>query len=624
MKRLAVLPSFLFRFLILLLAAGLGGAAYTAEPGGTPAAPEALTGFATVTTAITARVGGPGAAAATQPGYLGVSTSVDSRGRLVVSEVGPDSPAARAGLQAGDVLLQMGGQPVRTPEALRDLLLSRTPGVTLRMEVERQGKPVEVAATLGATSRPMKLSERRAQVGIIVGESEADIGVPIRRVMPGSPASRAGVREGDVLLKVEGRPVTFPAMLGDSVAEKQPGDMLTLTLFRDRREMEVQVQLGGLPGDEGFGFRGGGGSPPIWTADRYRLAVIRVEFPDFVHNSAVTTTHWEEALFSSGRWVNRNSPTGQTVFGSLNDYYQEQSCKAFRVEGKVFEWVEVRRKRADYAQDDGPGGRWMLFTEAIDLLLARDGAQALDGFDGLLFLYAGDRFPTNRGGIFWPHRASMVYRGRRWPYLIVPDGGAQMANISILCHEFGHMLGLPDLYDRPENPGSEGLGTWCAMSNEAGGGRPQHLCAWCKERLGWLKPAILDPTVKQKLVLGPVEGSPRECYKVLVRPDGSEYLLLENRRRTGFDRSLPAEGLLIWRVVGNRPLLEESHGLSGPIGPRVFLSSVPYPSAANDAFTPYTTPSSRSQLGGGLPVQITNIRALPDGRITFYVGYEFE
>ncbi len=54
------------------------------------------------------------------------------------------------------------------------------------------------------------------------------------------------------------------------------------------------------------------------------------------------------------------------------------------------------------------------------------------------------------------------------------------------------------------------------------------------------------------------------------------------------------------------------------------MSSVPFPSQANDAFTPYTTPSSRSQLKGGLPVHITNIRRLADGRITFQIGYEYQ
>ena len=121
---------------------------------------------------------------------------------------------------------------------------------------------------------------------------------------------------------------------------------------------------------------------------------------------------------------------------------------------------------------------------------------------------------------------------------------------------------------------------------------------------------MIDPALKQKLVLGPVEDSPKECFKVLARPDGSEYFLLENRKKKGFDASLPGEGLLIWRVVQGRPILEESHGVEGPAGPRVFLDSVPFPSNSNRAFTPFTTPSSRSQLGGGLPVHITNIRRL--------------
>jgi hypothetical protein len=183
---------------------------------------------------------------------------------------------------------------------------------------------------------------------------------------------------------------------------------------------------------------------------------------------------------------------------------------------------------------------------------------------------------------------------------------------------------LPDLYARPENPGSEGLGRWCAMSEQLPAGRPQHFSAWCKEQLGWLQPAVIDPTIKQKLILAPVEDSGKECVKVLLKPDGSEYFLLENRRKKGFDQDLPGEGLLIWRVVGNRPILEESHGVEGPAGPRVFLGSVPFPSKANTAFTPYTVPSSRSQLGGGLPVHITNIRRLADGRITFQVGYEYQ
>jgi hypothetical protein len=198
-----------------------------------------------------------------------------------------------------------------------------------------------------------------------------------------------------------------------------------------------------------------------------------------------------------------------------------------------------------------------------------------------------------------------------------------MESISLIAHEFGHMLGLPDLYARPEAPGMEGLGVWCTMSTGHGkDGKPLHFSPWCKEQLGWLTPTVIDPRQKQKLILSPVDTSSRECYKVLIKQDGSEYLLLENRVARGWDRDLPGQGMLIWRVVNGRPVLEESHGVMGPAGPRVFLSAVPYPSRANNAFTPYTTPSSASP-GGGLPVHLSNIQRLPDGRIVFYVGYEF-
>ena len=96
-----------------------------------------------------------------------------------------------------------------------------------------------------------------------------------------------------------------------------------------------------------------------------------------------------------------------------------------------------------------------------------------------------------------------------------------MTDISVACHESGHILGLPDLYAQPENPGSEGVGVWCAMSNQLGNGRPQHFSAWSKEQLGWIKPAVIDPTVKQKLILAPVGDSPKECFKVLARLDGT-------------------------------------------------------------------------------------------------------
>ncbi|MFN3653097.1 MAG: M6 family metalloprotease domain-containing protein [Armatimonadota bacterium] len=598
----------------LTVALCLAGAAFAADD------------FRTVATAVTAQIQEPAASTATPggAGYLGVHAVLNPKGHLVLDEVEADSPAARAGLQPGDHLLKLNGQTVKEPEALRSRLQSQAAGAPVKLQYQRGRKRREVEVSLAATSRPLRLAERRAQIGLGIGDPEEGGGAPVRSVTRNSPAEKAGIREGEILLKIDGVPLTTAARLGDSVAQKEPGDTLTLTLRRDGQETDVKVELAEAPGPRTGASPGG--ERGVFKKDVYRLAVICIEYPDVQHNPQVPAAEWEEALFSAGTYRGKNSATGQPVYGSMRDYFAEQSNGGLRVEGKIFDWLTVSKKRGDYTEGTGTGGRnrTALLSEAIDLLLARDGEQALQGFDGLFFLYAGGRVQTSRGGLYWPHRSTLSHRGERWSYFIVPEGGERISNISVICHEFGHMLGLPDLYARPENPGSEGLGNWCVMSNQVNNGRPQHMGAWCKERLGWLTPTVIDPTVKQKLVLSPINGSRTECFKVLVRPDGSEYLLLENRRRTGFDTSLPEQGLLIWRVVGNRPILEESHGVEGPAGPGVFLTSVPYPSGANNAFTPYTVPSSRSQLGGGLPVYITNIRSLPDGRVSFYVGYEFQ
>ncbi len=584
------------------------------SPAATAALPD-LSGFRTVDTALQTQIR-PAANGRTMPGYLGVQVEADAKGRMVVTEVADNSPAAGAGLQPGDLLLKVANQEFPTVGAFRDWLRSRSPGESLALLVQRGKKKLNLTAALVPVSRPR--SPQRAILGIQVEDETDGQGAAIRRVTPNSPAAGAGIRPGDRILKLDGAALPDGNRLIDALSERQPGETVSLWLKREDREMELKVRLSAAPE-----FEAGERELPLFRKEVYRLAVIPIAYPDTEPNSTIALKDWEEALFSQGTYANRSSATGQPVFGSLNDYYREQSNGKLRVEGKVFDWVRVSKNRDAYAQDTGRRSRGALFGEALDLLLAQD-PNALVGYDGLFFLYAGDRFRTSRGGLYWPHRSTVSHRGRSWPYFIVPEGGRRMTDISVICHEFGHLLGLPDLYARPENPGSEGLGAWCAMSNQAGNGRPQHMSAWCKEQLGWLKPAVIDPTVKQKLILGPVNGSGKECYKVLVRPDGSEYLLLENRRKTGFDASLPGEGLLIWRVVVRRPVLEESHGVDGPAGPRMYLGAVPYPSSANDAYTPYTLPSSRSQLGGGLPVHITNIRQLPDGRISFYLGYEFD
>ncbi|MFO0880333.1 MAG: M6 family metalloprotease domain-containing protein [Gemmataceae bacterium] len=553
-----------------------------------------------------------------QPAYLGISV-IAQESKLVVSEVASDSPAIRAGVRPGDRLASVDGKSFLDAEGLGEHVRSKSPGSALTLVVEREGKPLTLSVSLGATSRPLTPGARPV-VGL-QGE-EVPTGYRITAILPGMPAARANLQVGDIILSIDGRKVVGRPMT-EHLAGKREGDSVVLAVQRGERTLEQRLSI--AVDRSGTGRRGTGGwddrALRLFTRPVYRLAVIPVEFPDVAHNDKISTSDWEMSLFSTGVYNDR-SVTGQKVHGSMNDYYREQSLGQFSVEGKCFPWVKVNRKRAEYANESN---RSALLTEALDKLLARDGKEALAGYDGIYFLYAGERYQTRRGGLFWPHRASFNHQGKRWSYFICPEGGKTIASISVITHEFGHMLGLPDLYARPEVPGEEGLGVWCTMSTGHGrDGKPLHFSAWCKMQLGWLKPVEIDPRVKQKLVLAPVNGSTTECFKIPVRADGSEYLLLENRRRIGFDRDLPAEGLLIWRVVNGRPVLEESHGIAGPGGPQTFLGSIPYPSGSNTAFTPHTTPSSRALKGGGYPVHVTNITRLSDGRIAFQIGTEFQ
>lgn len=590
-----------------------------------------LSEFKTVDTAIRTKLSKPAPATAGSPGYLGVATSLDAAGRVIISDVDTGSNAASTGLKAGDRVVQVDGKDAKTLDALRTWLQTKSAGDTVKFTVERGKERLEIVAGLAPTSRVMQVGQKRAVLGIQVDDADDGKGAVVKIVTTGLPADKAGIKVGDLILKVNDRPLVDGVKLPNILIDHKPGDVLKLLVKPQAKAEEKELKLTLVPEPDGGFGKGKGGKfgggfdtriASLWKKDTYRLAIVCVEYPDVKHNDKIKPEHWEQSLFSKKTYAG-TSATGQKVYGSMHDYYQEQSFGRLKVEGKCFPFVTVSKKRSEYASANTGPAKTALLGEALDALYKRDGKDALKGFDGIFFLYAGDRVQTNRGGLYWPHKSFFTHQGQRWPYFIVQEGGARMCDISVICHEFGHMLGLPDLYARPENPGSEGVGAWCAMSNQVGGGRPQHFSAWSKEQLGWISPAIIDPTVKQKLILSPIENSPNECFKVLARPDGSEYFLLENRRRKGFDISLPAEGLLIWRVVQGRPILEESHGIEGPMGPRVFLDSVPFPSPANRSFTPHTTPSSRAQLGGGQPVHITNIRRLADGRITFYVGYEY-
>jgi immune inhibitor A len=126
---------------------------------------------------------------------------------------------------------------------------------------------------------------------------------------------------------------------------------------------------------------------------------------------------------------------------------------------------------------------------------------------------------------------------------------APFSSFGVLCHEFGHLLGLPELY-APGGLAHEGIGVWGLMGQGTWLGRgehPPHPCAWSKARLGWVDVETIERTT-HGVVLPAVDATPRVVRIPAVPGRAEEYYLLENRRRRRADARLPGEGLLVWHV----------------------------------------------------------------------------
>ncbi len=161
----------------------------------------------------------------------------------VVGEVNPDSVAARAGLQSGDAIVAVAGKETRTREAvvlaILDELMTREPIDFTVVDAAGEERPAELI--VNGDRRPL------TEPGALLPGLGFDFWYPaiparVGKVLSGSPAERAGLREGDLVLAVDGEPVSdFPGLV--RLVQPNPGKTLEFALERDGLERVVPIEV---------------------------------------------------------------------------------------------------------------------------------------------------------------------------------------------------------------------------------------------------------------------------------------------------------------------------------------------------------------------------------------------
>ncbi|MBZ0268611.1 M6 family metalloprotease domain-containing protein, partial [bacterium] len=342
------------------------------------------------------------------------------------------------------------------------------------------------------------------------------------------------------------------------------------------------------------GLRAADGVPsaaPPAAVGSIHVLVILAEFADIPH--AIPASRFPAHLFGTG--------------ATLRDYYDVLSGGRLDVTGDVVGWFTLPRTQTYYSPGNQGLGTYPrngqgMAEDAVAVAVAAGvdlGDYDADGdgtVDALLVIHSGQGYEWAGSATNTPSPEPNAINSHKWvtlqsdftsgaqvkdyftcPELQIvrpsqyPDWPDSIATIGVYCHEFGHVLGLPDLYDTDTFLNRVGVwdvmdfGTWnrdsTVVAHSVPGALPGGFSSWCRMFLGWETPMEITPPageeVTQPVTLGSASsGAPP--LQLLSNPGGvdwttsaagtGEYFLAEVRTRTGYDAGLPAEGVLLYHV----------------------------------------------------------------------------
>ena len=289
--------------------------------------------------------------------------------------------------------------------------------------------------------------------------------------------------------------------------------------------------------------------------------------------------------------------------GSVRDFYMANSNNKFLPTFDVYGPIKLSHPSAYYVakgSDVYGAGKYGRFGEALQeamLYIKNQGIDFtqydhdLDGdIDFVYFFYSGHgQADSGRDDCIWPHQSDfhnstillglepIYFESDNWtarfgPYACsnelrgnIPSGASQpyMDGIGAFCHEFGHVLGLPDLYDAPRQNGNSTVytktpGDWSTMDSgtyNLNSTCPPLFSAYEQWVCNWLDYTDLSLDEEgSHCKLETLGSENRNAYRLRIRRNTpteqyfNEYYILENRGKDGWDEGLPESGMLVWRI----------------------------------------------------------------------------
>ncbi len=309
--------------------------------------------------------------------------------------------------------------------------------------------------------------------------------------------------------------------------------------------------------------------------DKFRGLIILINYTDRKFDDYVPSNYtpidFYEAMINSHDYQGYSLPFGTKIdaMGSVRDYYYDNSFGQFDPHFDILGPVDV-----DFACTDAHQFRCdSIFFAALEALDPEvDFSQYDTDEDGtadmVFFLVAGhgSDVTANDRDYLWPHMkdfedspvldgvnfrlyaCSTNMTGEEDEYRINYNN---VAGIGTICHEFSHVLGLPDLYDA-DSEGSGGINrqhpmTWSVMASgfrSNNGRNPAGYSLFERYALGFAQPTLIED---EGTISVPALEKENTGYRMNTANDG-EYFIIENRQRIKWDKNLAGPGMLIWRI----------------------------------------------------------------------------